>query len=64
MTAGDVVLYAIHTIHGSRLTRFDEFRRLVRVGYTGPANEQRRDESEFSTDRSGMIAGNCAPESD
>lgn len=38
--AGDVVLFSIHTIHGSALNGTPEWRRLVRVGYRNPANRQ------------------------
>jgi len=38
--AGDIVLMSYHTIHGSEQNRTDEMRRLVRVGYRDPDNEQ------------------------
>jgi hypothetical protein len=38
--AGDVLLMSYHTIHGSDLNRSGEMRRLVRVGYRDPTNEQ------------------------
>ena len=38
--AGDVILMSYHTIHGSDQNRTDEMRRLVRVGYRDPTNEQ------------------------
>ena len=38
--AGDVILFSIHTIHGSALNRSAEWRRLVRVGYRNPHNRQ------------------------
>jgi phytanoyl-CoA hydroxylase len=38
--AGDVILMSYHTIHGSDQNRTDEMRRLVRVGYRDPDNEQ------------------------
>jgi phytanoyl-CoA hydroxylase len=38
--AGDVILFSIHTIHGSALNRTPEWRRLVRVGYRNPRNRQ------------------------
>ncbi|MCY4655598.1 MAG: phytanoyl-CoA dioxygenase family protein [Gammaproteobacteria bacterium] len=37
---GDVVLFNIHTIHGSRINQTNEIRRLVRVGYRDPTNKQ------------------------
>ena len=39
-SAGDVVLFNIHTIHGSHVNRTDASRRLVRVGYRHPENVQ------------------------
>lgn len=38
--AGDVVLFSIHTVHGSALNGTPEWRRLVRVGYRNPRNRQ------------------------
>lgn len=38
--AGDVILMSYHTIHGSDRNLSDEMRRLVRVGYRNPDNEQ------------------------
>jgi phytanoyl-CoA hydroxylase len=38
--AGDVILFSIHTIHGSALNGTSEWRRLVRVGYRDPHNRQ------------------------
>jgi len=38
--AGDVVLFNIHTIHGSYINQTDDHRRLVRVGYKHPDNRQ------------------------
>jgi len=38
--AGDVNLVSYHTIHGSDRNRSEGMRRLVRVGYRDPANEQ------------------------
>ena len=37
---GDVVLFGIHTIHGSALNRRDRWRRVVRLGYRNPYNQQ------------------------
>ena len=37
---GDVVVFGIHMIHGSRINQTDTVRRLVRVGYRDPENEQ------------------------
>jgi ectoine hydroxylase-related dioxygenase (phytanoyl-CoA dioxygenase family) len=37
---GDVVLFSIHTIHGSALNTTPEWRRLVRIGYRNPHNRQ------------------------
>ena len=39
-SAGDVILMSYHTIHGSDQNLSDEMRRLVRVGYRNPTNEQ------------------------
>lgn len=38
--AGDVVLFNILTVHGSYINTTDDDRRMVRVGYRHPANEQ------------------------
>jgi ectoine hydroxylase-related dioxygenase (phytanoyl-CoA dioxygenase family) len=38
--SGDVVLFSIHTIHGSALNRRPRWRRVVRVGYRNPHNRQ------------------------
>ena len=38
--AGDVLLFSIHTIHGSDLNRTPHWRRLVRFGYRNPRNRQ------------------------
>ena len=38
--AGDVVLFSIHTIHGSALNLTPQWRRFVRVGYRNPRNLQ------------------------
>jgi ectoine hydroxylase-related dioxygenase (phytanoyl-CoA dioxygenase family) len=37
---GDVVLFGIHTIHGSHINQTDTARRMVRVGYRDPHNTQ------------------------
>ena len=37
---GDVVAFSIHMIHGSRINTTGTVRRLVRVGYRNPENEQ------------------------
>ncbi len=37
---GDVVCFSIYTVHGSYLNSTDRVRRLVRVGYRHPDNEQ------------------------
>ncbi len=37
---GDVVVFCIHTIHGSRINQSDKMRRMVRVGYRDPENVQ------------------------
>ncbi|MDP6037022.1 MAG: phytanoyl-CoA dioxygenase family protein [Candidatus Latescibacteria bacterium] len=37
---GDVVVFCIHTIHGSRINQTPQIRRMVRVGYRDPDNEQ------------------------
>ena len=38
--SGDVVLFSIHTVHGSALNTTSEWRRLVRLGYRNPHNRQ------------------------
>lgn len=38
--AGDVVLFSIHTIHGSAVNRTPHWRRFVRIGYRNPENLQ------------------------
>jgi hypothetical protein len=37
---GDVVCFSIHTIHGSHINTTDRPRRLVRIGYRDPQNNQ------------------------
>lgn len=37
---GDVVVFSIHMVHGSRINQSDRVRRIVRVGYRDPENEQ------------------------
>jgi phytanoyl-CoA hydroxylase len=37
---GDVVLFSIHTIHGSALNTTPDWRRVVRFGYRNPRNRQ------------------------
>ena len=37
---GDVVCFSIHTIHGSHINQTDKARRMVRVGYRDPLNNQ------------------------
>ena len=37
---GDVVVFQIHTIHGSRINKTNKMRRLVRIGYRDPDNVQ------------------------
>ena len=37
---GDIVVFSIHTIHGSRINQSNQIRRMVRVGYRDPENEQ------------------------
>ena len=38
--SGDVVLFSIHTIHGSALNRRPRWRRVMRLGYRNPRNLQ------------------------
>ncbi len=38
--AGDVVAFSIYTVHGSYINRTDRLRRLVRLGYRDPMNQQ------------------------
>jgi hypothetical protein len=42
---GDVVCFNIHTIHGSHINTTDRMRRLVRLGYRAPGNEQSEGQS-------------------
>ncbi|MCZ6634134.1 MAG: phytanoyl-CoA dioxygenase family protein [bacterium] len=44
--AGDVVCFCINTIHGSRINQTPHMRRLVRVGYRDPENEQTAGQSQ------------------
>jgi len=37
---GDVVVFHIHTIHGSHINQTSQIRRMVRVGYRDPDNRQ------------------------
>ena len=37
---GDVVVFNLHTIHGSYVNRTDRVRRMVRIGYRDPENKQ------------------------
>jgi phytanoyl-CoA hydroxylase len=37
---GDVVVFQIHTVHGSRINKTNKMRRLVRIGYRDPENVQ------------------------
>jgi len=37
---GDVVLFSIFTVHGSYINRTERMRRMVRMGYRDPENEQ------------------------
>jgi hypothetical protein len=42
---GDIVVFNIFTIHGSHINVTDRMRRLVRIGYKDPANEQTEGQS-------------------
>jgi len=42
---GDIVCFNIHTIHGSHINTTDRMRRLVRLGYRSPHNEQTEGQS-------------------
>ena len=42
---GDIVCFNIHTIHGSHINTTDRMRRLVRLGYRAPENEQSEGQS-------------------
>jgi phytanoyl-CoA hydroxylase len=42
---GDVVFFSIHTIHGSHINQTDKPRRMVRVGYRDPQNQQTHGQS-------------------
>lgn len=64
MDAGDVVLYNVHAVHGSRLNRSESLRRLVRVGYKDPANRQHRDESTFGAETGFLVSGSRPPDVD
>ena len=37
---GDVVLFSIHMVHGSRINTTNDIRRIVRIGYRDPENRQ------------------------
>lgn len=37
---GDVVVFSIHMVHGSRINTSGEIRRIVRIGYRDPENRQ------------------------
>ena len=56
--AGDVVAFSIYTVHGSRINRTDRWRRLVRVGYRDPLNEQLDGQS---LGRAGMMVAGTRP---
>ncbi len=47
-----MVVFNIHTIHGSYINRTDRIRRLVRVGYRDPENKQSTGQS---ADRLGTL---------
>jgi hypothetical protein len=49
---GDVVVFNIHTIHGSYINRTDRIRRLVRIGYRDPENKQTEGQS---IERTGLL---------
>jgi len=55
---GDVVLFNIHTIHGSYINRTDRIRRLVRLGYRDPENAQIEGQS---SDRLGPMVRGLRP---
>jgi ectoine hydroxylase-related dioxygenase (phytanoyl-CoA dioxygenase family) len=42
---GDVVLFNLHTVHGSRVNRTNKLRRLIRMGYRDPENIQTEGQS-------------------
>ncbi len=38
--AGDVVVFYLWTVHGSAVKKSDRWRRIVRIGYSHPADRQ------------------------
>lgn len=56
--AGDVVAFSIYTVHGSRINSTDRWRRLVRVGYRDPANQQLAGQS---LGRAGLVVSGTRP---
>jgi phytanoyl-CoA hydroxylase len=55
---GDVVCFSIHTIHGSHINTTERNRRMVRVGYRDPANDQTEGQS-FG--RPGLLVAGIRP---
>lgn len=55
---GDVVVFNIFTIHGSHINTTDRVRRLVRVGYRHPENEQYHGQSQG---RQGLMVRGIRP---
>ncbi len=53
---GDVVVFSIHTIHGSRINQSDKMRRMVRIGYRDPDNTQTSGQSHG---RPGLMVWGC-----
>lgn len=43
---GDVVCFSIHTVHGSRINKTGQLRRLLRMGYRNPENLQTEGQSQ------------------
>ena len=55
-SAGDVVCFNIHTVHGSNINQTDRKRRIVRIGYRHPDNEQTDGQS---IGRPGLMVHGC-----
>ena len=58
---GDVVVFCIHTIHGSRINQSDRIRRMVRIGYRDPENVQTAGQS---AGRPGLMVWGKRPRSE
>ncbi len=56
--AGDVVAFSIYTVHGSYINQTDRLRRLVRLGYRDPMNQQVAGQS---LGRAGLVVRGVRP---